>query len=544
MLDEPPPWEKLSVWRFATYGTVFTVGLDLLIYPLQTLTTRIQVETRSRATFFESVWRTLCETLRADSGRGLFRGFLLFTFGGLPSQGAYFIGYNWCKDRLSRVDTVPSAAVPMIAGFFADAIAAPLWLPFEVVTSRLQIQGPGVVRHDSAAHVVRHVLRTDGVRGLFRGLGMQVAAFGPASALWWASYEAAGASLRQAARSRFARADTPVASKVDTPLSSSVDSTIHATAGLIAGLLTSVVTNPLDIAKTRLQTQSSVLREYGEDAVARTDAAVRRERLEREAAHRAARRNAFFVHIRDNREHQQRIASATSTAHANNAWRPAPQRDIIHPATQERPHLLDPSLRDVRSSAATGGHLDRGRRSRRAMVVVQDAAASHSARVAPRVYPSLLGFVPYASSIASNPLAVAEAANPAKEAIRAAAATLPGRRQRPRSPVGTPRDLRAAAAALQARIRDANAAALAAFYPRGASAAATSSGVSVGAAPTRLHTSFASVLTSIVRDEGAAALMRGLLPRMLVNGPASAATFVLYEQVIRLSTIDTPSVGK
>jgi len=30
--------------------------------------------------------------------------------------------------------------------------------------------------------------------------------------------------------------------------------------------------------------------------------------------------------------------------------------------------------------------------------------------------------------------------------------------------------------------------------------------------------------------------MRGLLPRILLNGPASAVTFLAYEQVLKLST--------
>jgi hypothetical protein len=44
-------------------------------------------KTQSKATLFEAVWRSFRETLRADGVRGLYRGFGLFTFGGLPSQG-------------------------------------------------------------------------------------------------------------------------------------------------------------------------------------------------------------------------------------------------------------------------------------------------------------------------------------------------------------------------------------------------------------------------------------------------------------------------
>ena len=39
------------------------------------------------------------------------------------------------------------------------------------------------------------------------------------------------------------------------------------------------------------------------------------------------------------------------------------------------------------------------------------------------------------------------------------------------------------------------------------------------------------------RTDGPRALLRGLLPRMLLQGPASAATFVCFEAVLRASRI-------
>jgi hypothetical protein len=53
----------------------------------------------------------------------------------------------------------------------------------------------------------------------------------------------------------------------------------------------------------------------------------------------------------------------------------------------------------------------------------------------------------------------------------------------------------------------------------------------------RFQTGLFSVLSDIYRRDGARALLRGLLPRMLMQGPASAATFVCFEQVKRLSKI-------
>jgi solute carrier family 25 protein 44 len=38
--------------------------------------------------------------------------------------------------------------------------------------------------------MARHVIRTEGVLGLYRGFGMSVATFVPSSGIWWGSYGA------------------------------------------------------------------------------------------------------------------------------------------------------------------------------------------------------------------------------------------------------------------------------------------------------------------------------------------------------------------
>ena len=85
----------------------------------------------------------------------------------------------------------------MAAGFFADVVATPLWVPAEVISTRLQIQGPGVVQYENSAHAARHIVATEGVAGLFRGLTVSIVAFGPASAVWWGLYQATNRSLTQ-----------------------------------------------------------------------------------------------------------------------------------------------------------------------------------------------------------------------------------------------------------------------------------------------------------------------------------------------------------
>ncbi|TEB20428.1 hypothetical protein C9890_0069, partial [Perkinsus sp. BL_2016] len=83
----------------------------------------------------------------------------------------------------------------MAAGLIADVVSAPLWTPAEVVSTRLQLQGPGVVAYANTRDAVRRIYATEGVRGFFRGLNASIVAFGPASAIWWGTYGAAHRGL-------------------------------------------------------------------------------------------------------------------------------------------------------------------------------------------------------------------------------------------------------------------------------------------------------------------------------------------------------------
>lgn len=51
------------------------------------------------------------------------------------------------------------------------------------------VQGySGHAKYSGGLDVVRKVLRTDGIKGLYRGFGLSVITYSPSSAVWWASY--------------------------------------------------------------------------------------------------------------------------------------------------------------------------------------------------------------------------------------------------------------------------------------------------------------------------------------------------------------------
>jgi hypothetical protein len=567
-------WEKTDKTKFLLYGGLFTIGVDFILYPLELLKTRVQVEAKSRATLFEASVSAYKGVLQQNGVRGLWGGFPLYTIGGLPSQGAYFYGYQWAVSKctawnLARSEDtrVPLFMIDMAAGFFADVVAAPLWTPTEVVASRLQIQGPGVVKYDGALHAFRHILATEGVAGFFRGISVSILAFGPASALWWAMYQACNRNLTAAYHSPkndiFLDLDNTNSSSISQSNSKSNSSSIsqsnsksenfenisksetesghvwiEALSGLVAGTVSSVVTNPLDIAKTRLQTQHVLLQDFD------------------------------LIDISDTKKGENKtgiISKVVYSLHKQNALLKAPLRMTASAASAAAAHLKKPG-KIISSSSSSSS-------STTTTTVVQSTSI-HTLPSSPLIplsssnshslsLPSIGGGgVPFRASIAADMTAVEIAAVATRERVEAAARD-EARRAAARGTMAPhggggssggisghsiinqtqSQTVKASSTSLpKVLVKDVSKGRLLKSASQTQTRKRNSNSITSHTSHSTVHkvrfqTGLFSVLSDIYRRDGARALLRGLLPRMLMQGPASAATFVCFEQVKRLSKI-------
>ena len=209
-------------------------------------------------------WLALCKHIHRHEGwRGFFRGFALNAYGGIPDRLAFLITYNWCKDKVENVSG-DSPLAPLFAGSMAAGLTAGFCVPLDVVVQRMQIQGglpdawngaggigavphstwpsvpPSAQKHNSvvfkgALGVIKDVVREDGVLGFWRGMGAHLACVVPQAAIWWASFEGSKGFLARRAPNWCQ--GMPV----------------HFMAGISAGVVSSILTNPLDTIKVRVQ---------------------------------------------------------------------------------------------------------------------------------------------------------------------------------------------------------------------------------------------------------------------------------------------------
>jgi hypothetical protein len=145
-----------------------------------------------------------------------------------------------------RSPFVTSGSTDASAGLFADLAAAPAYVPSEVLKTRLQLQG----RHNNpyfnsgynyrgTIDAARTIARVEGFSALFHGYKATLWRDLPFSALQFAFYE----ELRDRAKRYMGSNNIGLLLEIATA----------ASAGGMAG----VMTTPLDVVKTRIQTQQN-----------------------------------------------------------------------------------------------------------------------------------------------------------------------------------------------------------------------------------------------------------------------------------------------
>lgn len=134
----------------------------------------------------------------------------------------------------------------------AELVSVFSFLPADVVSQRLQVERkynflPTKYRNTGPISIIRKILHTEGINGFFRGLAPYFIVFGPGSAIWWMSYEWSKKSITSI---------VPLAqgSVQDYGVKDHLQKGFtHLFCGSVAGVCSTLVTNPLDIARTRLQ---------------------------------------------------------------------------------------------------------------------------------------------------------------------------------------------------------------------------------------------------------------------------------------------------
>ncbi|RZB71007.1 Solute carrier family 25 member 44 isoform A, partial [Glycine soja] len=242
-------WDRLDKKKFFVVGAGLFTGVTVALYPVSVVKTRLQVA--SKDTLERSVFSVVKGLLKTDGIPGLYKGFGTVITGAIPTRIIFLTALETTKVASFRMvepfrlsETNQAAIANGIAGMASSFLAQSLFVPIDVVSQKLMVQGySGHAQYSGGLDVARKVLRSDGIRGLYRGFGLSVMTYVPSNAVWWASY---GSSQRYLWRflGDNNEEDTPSLPKIIFA---------QATGGIIAGATASCITTPLDTIKTRLQ---------------------------------------------------------------------------------------------------------------------------------------------------------------------------------------------------------------------------------------------------------------------------------------------------
>ncbi|CAI6338441.1 unnamed protein product [Periconia digitata] len=174
--------EKLPPWGSAIAGSAGAVLANALVYPLDIVKTRLQVQDKRSASspdknpaddqHYTSAVDAISKIVKADGVSGLYAGLPGSLLGVASTNFAYFYWYTVVRTlylQYRAVNTPPGTAAELALGAVAGAVAQLFTIPVAVVTTRQQT----VSKYERKGLIAtgKEVIDSeDGWTGLWRGL--------------------------------------------------------------------------------------------------------------------------------------------------------------------------------------------------------------------------------------------------------------------------------------------------------------------------------------------------------------------------------------
>ncbi|CAL9166295.1 uncharacterized protein LOC135671932 [Musa acuminata AAA Group] len=259
-------WDKLDKTKLFVVGAGIFSGVTVALYPLSVIKTRMQVA--SSDVVQKNAFSAFRNMLKVDGIPGLYRGFGTVITGAVPARIIFLTSLEMTKvaslnlvEPFKLSEPVQAALANGIAGMSASLCSQAVFVPIDVVSQKLMVQGySGFAKYNGGFDVAHKIIKSDGIRGLYRGFGLSVMTYSPSSAVWWASYGSSQRVIWKLLGHGNDKENVPSQSKIVC---------VQATGGIIAGAVASCVTTPLDTIKTRLQVMDNMQKQNVRQVVKR-----------------------------------------------------------------------------------------------------------------------------------------------------------------------------------------------------------------------------------------------------------------------------------
>ncbi|CAF1047321.1 unnamed protein product [Rotaria sordida] len=280
-------WPMLNKSRYVPLNLLSTFTVRSLLYPFTLVRTRLQVQVQS--SIYKGTWDALATTVRYEGFRSLYKGFLVYNFQLVP--GLIYITTFEATRSHANILTKNEYLRAGFAGSTASLVAQILACPIDIISQHMQLVGltspgkkirtkdgitsvsdttvteanitrrqirrihvPKEIRNSNYLifkHICKIVLYENesnnhkprlSLKGFYRGYFISTFLFSLTSAIWWPSYYFYQRQMLNI-EARFPNLF---------PLPLLV---IQCIAGPLSSLTSTLLTNPLDVCRTRIQVE-------------------------------------------------------------------------------------------------------------------------------------------------------------------------------------------------------------------------------------------------------------------------------------------------
>jgi len=233
----------------AAAGAMARCTEGAVMFPVDVAKTRLQFQSKhlTNVKSYSGVFSALYHISTEEGVKGLTRGMLPKFVYIIPAAAVSFLCYEEVV-RAFRMhvagtskNTFWSVFLPVVGMMSARTLGSICRTPFDIVKQRMQIQGSlSKLQHKNSKQAFFYIWRTEGLGSLFSYAHVALLRDMPFSAIYFSTYE-----LLKYVQLEF-RQGQPLH-----PIH-------HFVSGGLSGLLATTVTIPLDVVKTKLQTQAAL----------------------------------------------------------------------------------------------------------------------------------------------------------------------------------------------------------------------------------------------------------------------------------------------
>ncbi|KAK1931815.1 Solute carrier family 25 member 44 [Phytophthora citrophthora] len=243
-------WDEIDKLKYYIVGPTMFLAVRAAVYPSNLVKTRLQVQSKHKP-LYSGTFNAFSTIFRQEGVRGLYKGFGASTANVLTGN-LYISVYEKSRKVFKDHTTIGEKGANFAGGAFASLVSQTVVVPLDIVSQRMMLSGQGQDVRKTREHpkgfltVTKQVFRAEGLRGFYRGYVPSIATYAPSSSIWWGSYGLL----------------VPVYYKLmknwpTDPFWKQV--VAQGLSGASAGIITGVLTNPMDIVRTKAQ----VYTQYG-----------------------------------------------------------------------------------------------------------------------------------------------------------------------------------------------------------------------------------------------------------------------------------------